>query len=519
MALWQLPATTLSALIDRGKASSRDVVRAHLDRIEAVDGRVHAFTEVLRDQAQIDADASDARRRRGESRGPLDGLPVSVKECFDIAGRETTLGLPSWRGRVAAADAALVEILREAGAVILGRTNLSQTMLFVESRNPIFGQTSNPWSSAHSPGGSSGGEAAAVAAGMSPLGFGTDIGGSIRVPATFCGISGIKPSLDRLPMRGYQAVLAGQEAVRGQGGPLARTVDDLTLVFRALDPRRMSELDPRVPPLAWEEPDTVNIAGLRVGYYVNDGILRASHAVARATERAATAVRARGGVVVAFEPPDVSDMLAAYLGALSADGGKALGAALAGGEVDPVLVPMMRLAPVPIAVRRVAAQVARALGQPHLALMLASMGGKSAGELWQVTARLRGHRAALLAAMDRERLDVLLCPAFATPALPHGMSKNFTVGSSYSILFNALQLPAGVVPVTRVRAGEATREATHDVLDRHAARVDAQSAGLPVGAQVVGRAWKEHVVLAVMRAIESEVGTDEDFPRTPVEPA
>lgn len=509
----------MSAALGRGDASARDVALSHLQRIEQVDGRVHAFTEVLRDQALADADASDARRRRGETRGPLDGVPVTVKECFDIAGHDTTLGLPSWRGRTAVSDAAMVQALREAGAVVLGRTNLSQTMLFVESRNPLFGQTANPWSSAHSPGGSSGGEGAAIAAGMSPLGVGTDIGGSIRVPAAFCGICGIKPTLDRLPMRGYHAVLSGQEAVRGMCGPLARTVGDLALFFRALDPHRLSQLDARVPPVPWEDPDGVTIRGMRAGLYVDDGVLRASRAIGRAVERAAEALRSQGATVVHFEPPDASGVLGAYLGALSADGGRALLDALEGGEVDPVLEPLRRLAPVPNGVRRIAAQVARALGQPGLGLMLGSMGAKTAAQLWEVTARLRAHRGALLAAMDAEHLDVLLCPAFATPALPHGASKNFTIGSSFSILFNAAQFPAGVVPVTRVGPNETTREASRDFIEKRAAEVDAASEGLPVGVQVVARPWRDHVALAAMRAIEASVTSDRGFPATPVEPS
>src|ERR1700722_8959928 len=176
MTLWHLPATALSSMLARREVSAREVLHAHLERIDAVDGHLRAFTEVLREQAEADADASDARRAHGQERGALDGVPVSVKECFDVAGRATTLGIPSWAGRLAERDAAMVTALRQAGAVVLGRTNLSQTMLFVEARNPLFGQTSNPWSRAPSPGGSSGGEGAAVASGMSPLGLGTDIG-------------------------------------------------------------------------------------------------------------------------------------------------------------------------------------------------------------------------------------------------------------------------------------------------------------------------------------------------------
>jgi len=515
--LWQHSAASLASLLDRREVTAAEVLRAHLDRISAVDGRVRAFTAVLTESALAEAAASDARRARGEARGPLDGLPVSVKECFDVQGRATTLGLPSWSDRIATRDSAMVTMLREAGAILLGRTNLSQTMLYVEARNPVFGQTSNPWSLSHAPGGSSGGEGAAIACGESPLGVGTDIGGSIRTPAHFCGIAGLKPTLDRLPMKGYRTVLAGQETVRGMGGPMARTSADLAMFFGALDPHRLAALDPRVPPLPWEHPAAVELQGLRVGVYSDDGVLAASPALIRAVARAASALEARGATTVAFEPPGVRGLLSAYLGALSADGGAGLVAALEGGEVDPVLQPLRRMAAVPARARSVLARAAHVLGQGNLGLMLDAMGDKSVGELWRLTDQLRTYRTTLLDAMDRQRLDLLLCPPFATPAVQHGGSKNFTLASSYSILFNATQLPAGVVPVTRVRGSETVRKGGADLLSRHAAKVDAASAGLPVGVQVVGRAWRDHEVLAAMIAIESEVKRDEGFPATPVE--
>ena len=505
-------------MLARREISSRDVLGAHLDRIDQVEGRVGAFTEVMREQAAAEAAASDARRGRGEELGPLDGVPVTVKECFDIAGRATTLGLPSWRGRVASHDATMVVALRATGAVVLGRTNLSQTMLYVEARNPNFGQTANPWSLAHSPGGSSGGEAAAIAAGMSPLGVGTDIGGSIRTPAHFCGIAGLKPTLDRLPMRGYRAVNAGQEAVRAMGGPMARTVADLGLFFQSIDPRRSSRLDPRVPPLAWERPESVRLEGLRLGTYADDGVLPASAAIARAIDMAAGALRSRGCEVRPFSPPDVRGMLDAYLGALSADGGIGIRAALAGGWVDPSLVGLRRAARAPAGARRLGALAARAMGQDNLALLLDAVGEKSVDELWRITERLRGYGTTFLEAMDRDQIDALVCPAYATPALPHGGSNGFTLASSYSISFNVTQFPAGVVPVSRVRSGETARSASRDRLVVQAAQVDGASAGLPVGVQIVARPWNDHVVLAIMAAIEADLSGDADFPRTPVEP-
>ena len=518
VAYWQVSATRLSGMLARGEATSRAVVASHLDRIDAVDPRVNAFTVVFRESALADADASDARRKAGRALGALDGLPVSIKECFDFAGQATTLGLPSWRGKFAVRDAAMVQAFREAGAVLLGRTNLSQTMLFLEARNPIFGQTANPHSLAHTSGGSSGGDAAAVASGMSPLSVGTDIGGSVRVPAHFCGVAALKPTLDRLPMRGYRTVTPGQEAVRAMAGAFARTADDLAFLFRSLDPARLAALDPRVPPLTWRDPAGIDLSGLRVGIYAADRVLSPSRALVRAVERAAAALGARGVEVRPFAPPDERAMIAAYLGALSADGGASILAALAGGAVDPVLEPMRRMVGVPAPVRRAAARAARAFGQPSVALMLDTLGEKTVAALWQLTNDLRTYRTELLDAMDRGGVSLLLCPPSATPAYRHGGSKNFLLAAAPSMAFNAAQLPAGVVPVTRVRESEAARSAGRDVLDRHAARVDAQSAGLPVGVQVVGRPWQDDVVLAAMKAIEEEVVRDADFPAAPAGP-
>ena len=424
MTPWSL---SLGAMIDGladGSLTSRALVDAHLDRIHALDARLHAFTTVFDVEARAAADRLDAERAAGRARGPLHGVPVSVKECFDMEGHPTTLGLRSRQSQRASRDAALVTLFKEMGAVVLGRTNLSQTMLFAESRNPLFGQTANPWSLRHSAGGSSGGEAAAVAAGMSPLGLGTDIGGSVRSPA----------------------------------------------------------------------------------------------AVRRGVERAVDVLAAQGVTVVPFTPPGVPSLVADYLGALSSDGGETLRAALGGDPPDPTLAPLLALARLPDRGRVALARAASLVGQGRLGALLDAMGEKSVAELWRLTDRLRAWRFELLDVLDRARIDALLCPAFATPALPHGMSKNFTLASSTAITWNAAQFPGGVVPVSRVRGDETRRARALDAVERHAAKVDAQSAGLPVSVQVVGRPWQEPTVLALMAAVERGVSLDGDFPRTPVDP-
>jgi fatty acid amide hydrolase len=513
--LTQLSAVRLAELLAAREVSAEEVAQVHLERIDALDPKIRAFTHVLRHEAMAAARRADEERRRGEVRGRLHGLPVTVKENLDLAGHASTLGAASRRELYATVDAGVIELLRRAGAVILGRTNISQLLLSHECANPLFGRTVNPWSPDHTPGGSSGGEAAALAAGMSPLGVGTDIGGSIRVPAHFSGVAGIKPTLDRWTNKGINGALLGQEAVRAQLGPMARTARDLALVMAELDPVAMSAMDPRVPPLPAPDPTAVDPARLRVGFYVEDGLIPTSTAVARAVAKAASALRARGAEVVPFTPPGLPDAIFTYFAALGADGGASASAILEGGEVDPSLRLLRRIAALTPTPRAAAARVAGLAGQRRLRRLIEVTGQKSVRELWQLTYALRRARDAIFAAMRAERLDVLLCPPHATAALPHGASRDFTLAGSPSMLWNLCQFPAGVVPVTRVRPEEARRLEPRDRLEKRAAQVDKQSAGLPVGVQVVGYPYQEDVVLAAMIAIEEGLAGEEDRPAMP----
>lgn len=509
-----LTATRMSELLARREVSSVELVRACLARIDARDSAIHAFTTVFRERAVEEAERADERRHRGESRSPIDGLPVSVKESLDMEGLASTMGVESRRHHRARTDAVLVRQLREAGAIILGRTNVSQYLIFHESRNPVFGQTANPWDLGRTPGGSSGGEGSAIASGMSPLGIGTDIGGSIRVPAHFCGIVGMKPTLDRWSNGGSNTALLGQEAIRGQAGPMARTVSDALLMMRAIDPVRASALDGRVPPLPFVE-STADPGALRVGIYEDDGLVPSSPAVARAVRRAGEALRARGCEVVPFLPPRLKDHIYLYFAALSADGGAILRRGLEGGETDPVIAGLRRGADLPPLVRTALSRFALIAGEERIARLLEAIGEKSVDQFWSITAQIRAWRFEVTEALDRAGIDVVVCPAHATPALPHLGARDFVLAGSTSMTWNALQFPAGVVPVTRVRPEEQRRE-PRDRMEKLAARVDEGSAGMPVGVQVVARPWREDLCFAAMAAIEASVTSDDGFPTTPV---
>lgn len=511
-----LTATRMRELLTQREVSSVELARACFDRIARLDGKIRAFTMLFHEQALQSATLADERRARGEVRSTVDGLPVSVKESLDVEGLAATMGVPSRQKLRAPADAAVIRQLREAGAIILGRTNVSQYLLYSESRNPLFGQTANPWNHTRTPGGSSGGEGAAIAAGMSPLGIGTDIAGSTRVPAAFCGIVGVKPTLDRWSNRGSNTALNGQEAVRGQCGPMARTVADALLLMKAIDPVRASALDGRVPPLPFTELAD-DVASLRVGFYEHDGLIPTSIAVMRGVQRAVSALRARGCEVVPFTPPRIVEHVLLQFAAMSSDGGAIVRRGLEGADIDPVIAGMRRIADLPPIVRTTLARAALIAGEERVARVLETIGEKSVDQFWSITAQLRAWRFEVTDAMDRAGIDAIVCPAFVTPAVPHFGEKDFLIAKSPSSAYNVLQFPAGVVPITRVRPDEARRDQPRDRMEKLAAKVDEGSAGLPVGVQVVARPWREDVCFAVMAALEADVSGDDGFPKTPVE--
>jgi fatty acid amide hydrolase len=297
---------------------------------------------------------------------------------------------------------------------------------------------------------------------------------------------------------------------------MARHARDIALAMRAIEPREMTAVDPRVPPLSAPDAGRVDVARLKVGVVMDDGLVPPSAAVARAVGEAADALKSRSATVVDLALPGLGDLLYDYLAALTSDGGRTALSWIDKDPLDPSLAPLRALGLVPQAVRRAAGKVARLAGEARIGRFLEAIGERSVAEVWALTAHLRSARTDLLARMDAERIDLLLCPAHATPALPHGGSRDFAIAGSWAMYWNLMQFPAGVVPVTRVRVSETARDRPRDQLEKKAAAVDQKSAGLPTGVQVVGRPWDEDRVLAAMIAIEEVVERALDYPRTPV---
>jgi Asp-tRNA(Asn)/Glu-tRNA(Gln) amidotransferase A subunit family amidase len=515
--IFPLGACRLAREIASGRLSARDAVLAHVGRIEEVNPRLNAVVFRRFDEALAEAAAADERQARGEALGPLHGVPVSVKDSIFVAGTPSTGGLPSRAAHRAEADSPLVARLRRAGAIVLGKTNVPQMLLYIESDNPLFGRANNPWSLDRSPGGSSGGEGALVAASGSTLGLGTDLGGSIRIPAHVNGIHGLKPTSLRLPLTGtLEALFApGQEAMVPAPGPLARHVRDLALAMELLTAPG-EETDTTLPPVPKPVPAATSLAGLRVGFYTDDGWFPPSPACARAVREAAEALSGRGARVEEFTPPDVPEAMRIFFGLPASAGGGWVKRFVAGGPVDPRLAELLFAATLPHGAARLLASALEIAGQHRRARVVRALGRRSAERYSRLVADRAAYRDRFLAPDGAGRFDIWLCPPSPTPALTHGASRHLLGAASYTMLWNLLGWPAGVVAATRVRSEEEEgRPESRDPVDRAARRVDAGSAGLPVGVQVAARPWREDLVLAAMAALEEDFRARSDYPAAP----
>jgi amidase len=321
--IWQLSATDLAQRIARRELSAVEVVNAHLARIDAVNPALNAIVKVLADEARAEAKRADQRLAAGERVGPLHGVPFTVKENIDMAGLPTTWGVPALAQAIVPADAPVVERMRAAGAIPIGRTNLPDMALRVHTTSSLHGLTRNPWNPGRTAGGSSGGEAAALASGMTPIGLGNDIGGSLRNPANACGIASIRPSAGRVPDAGYvptQEHLLAVQLMNVQG-PMARRVADVRLGLRILmgaHPR-----DPWSIEAPFEGPPVAR--PIRVAVVAEPPGGSTHPAVAATVRRAAEALADAGYAVEEISPPRYADSIGCWARLIIGDFASVLG--------------------------------------------------------------------------------------------------------------------------------------------------------------------------------------------------
>lgn len=454
--LWYLDARELAQLIAGKHVSPVEVMRGHLDRITSVNPRINAVVTLAPD-AEQDARRAEAAILRGETIGPLHGVPFTAKDSLDTAGVRTTRGSRLFSDHIPAMDATAVVRMKRAGAILLAKTNIPEFSFARETANLVFGRTVNPWNPDRTPGGSSGGEAAAIAAGLSPLGIGSDVAVSIRGPAHYCGIVGLKATHGRVPLTGHWP-----QTLRRfwHVGPMARSVRDVALALPVLaGPDGHDAYAMPLPPTHIED-DDIGLAGLRVGWLAAEGFGPVASEVAQTVALAAETLTSLGSHV---EPASIRDLERYDCNALTmtlfrAEAGPYF-AALVGGREEDLHAATRRYLESPV---------------PTFDEYLAAL--RDLEELrHNLTTYFHDH-------------DVLLCPVSPVAAFPHESH--------------------------RVAVGEATLPARHVVRPTAPFNVTGSPAisvpfgwsaeGLPIGVQIVGRHFGEATILRVGMALERE---------------
>ena len=463
-----LPAWRLAELIRDGAIGCLELLDRYIARIERLDEKINAVVVRDFDRARDRARALDQQRRDGRSL-PLFGVPMTVKESFNVAGLRSTWGYEEYRNNVATEDALAVQRLTAAGAVVFGKTNVPVSLADWQSYNPIYGATSNPWNLAHTPGGSSGGSAAAMAAGFAGLEIGSDIGGSIRVPAHYCGVFAHKPTWGLCPSRGQSLTGAAAMTDISVIGPIARSAEDLALVLDAIagpDPAETALTTPLPPPRARR------LADLRIAVWSNEtGHATDGDATAK-IEALADFLEREGALVSRTARPafDATEAFHLYL--------KLLNAALSGRMTDDVLARMREGA-----ARRPATDVSAD------AIMI-----RTVDMTHREWLRLNERRFQLRRAWGAffKEWDVLLCPVIATAALPHmregeTWERRMTVDGR-SIPYNDMLFWPGVTCGFHLPASTAP--------------IGLSETGLPIGVQIVGPLYGDRTTIHVAGLLE-----------------
>lgn len=503
-----LSASQIRQQIVQGLLSAAEVVDAFIRRIREIQPAINAMTVDCFESARQQARQLDNQVRSGQFESaclPLLGVPVTIKEAFAVHGTPATMGLVSRATELASTDAPLVTALRNAGAIVLGKTNVPQLMFFHETDNPLYGRTNNPWDLQRTCGGSTGGEAALIAAYGSPLGLGSDLGGSIRVPSHFCGIHGLKPTNRRFTRTGSVANLRGMTGMEFQPGPMARCVDDLQTMCEVL----ATASAPDQIPAAFPDSGTIDVSRLRIGIWRQDDLFPVSSAVKLAVENAANVLQQAGADVVEFAMPHVRTMVQTYLGLMSADGGRDLQQLLGRDPADHRIRHLLRIGRIPPFARPGISAALRMVGQPNLAFLLQATGATNASGFWRLNFQREDCASEVRQLWQQMKLDALICPVHAVPAFPHGDSVDLVLAAIYSFVFNLIGFPAGSVAIVRSPATQTQNSpqpepqvanpSRLDVVVKKTERAVRTSSHLPVGVQVVAEPWREDVVLGVMR--------------------
>ncbi|KAH9220519.1 amidase signature domain-containing protein [Leptodontidium sp. 2 PMI_412] len=493
-----------------------DILRAYGKAALKAHVKTNAVTEVMISAAE--GWTSDGSIN---FKGPLAGIPISLKDSIVVGGFDTTVGYSCNVGNKGEKDGAMVRILKDAGAIPYVKTNLPITLLSFESTNDIWGRCMNPHNNKYSPGGSTGGESALLAAGGGRIGIGSDVAGSVRVPAHFSGIYSLRCSTGRWPKNGMVTSMPGQEGIPSVFSPMTRTLEDLSYFTKSMIGMKPWKYDHSVHPIPWREDTAKEYTEkkkLRVGVLRTDGVVDPSPACARAVEEVVAVLKKGGHEVIDVNPPSPYEAL--YLGSqlLNADGCKTFKSFFRTGEwEDSGAKEMSWLMSLPSPFKYVYYLWVKYVRRDEVwAGLIADWKEKSAYEQWKLVAKREAYKARWHDWWEQEaNIDVMITPPNATPAVPHDGMHDAVSSCGYTFLFNLLDYTCGIMPITHVDKAldqlppNFSLKKLNGVARGAYKHYNATAMhGLPVAVQVVGQRLEEEKVLAVMTRIEKALGDD-----------
>nr|XP_009672500.1 PREDICTED: vitamin D3 hydroxylase-associated protein-like [Struthio camelus australis] len=498
-----LPLVELARRLQEGSLSPETVLYTYIEKALEVTQQTNCLRHFI---LECEEQLQEIQSRK--EKGLLYGIPISIKDHIGHKGHLSTCGLVQFLNSLVQEDSVLVKVLKRQGAIPFALTNVPQSLFSYDCSNAIFGQTLNPFNHKKSPGGSSGGEGALIAGGGSILGIGSDIGGSIRLPSSFCGLCGLKPTSNRLSLSGASDPINGILSVLCALGPMARDVDSLALCMKALLCEEMFQLDPTVPPIPFNEEVYSSSAPLRIGYYDTDGYFPLPPCMRRAVCETRDALRAAGHELVSFAPPRIHYVMTElFLKTFFADGGRACLDLFTGNIVDPGLKPQVNCYRIPTLVKKLLALILKPLF-PRLADYLSALCGmRSVKEMWKHQHQIMVYRTEFIARWRELKMDVILCPVLG-PAFTTGYPGKLLTAISSTMLYNVLNFPAGVVPVSTVTEADEEelklyRGYCDDPWDRTLKQAVEGAVGLPVAVQCVALPWQEELCLRFMKEVET----------------
>ncbi|KAG6852988.1 hypothetical protein C0991_007704 [Blastosporella zonata] len=505
------PISALVKGVKAGEIDPSDILKAYGKQALCAHAQTNCLTEIMILSAETWA--KDCNKK-----GPLAGVPVSLKDTVAIAGWDSSIGYSAWAGKPMQKDSALVRLLRDAGAVPYVKTNIPITLMSGESWSDLFGRTTNPHKATHTCGGSTGGEAALLALGGSRIGVGTDVAGSVRIPAHCSGVYSIKASVGRFPRTGNSSGIPGQEGVPSVYSPMARTLEDLGTFWKAVMSMAPWQYDYSCIVKPWDNsfwaPREVGGPSMKWGVLWDDEVIAPSPACKRALETVVDVLRQRGYEVVDLHPPSPYEGLKIASQLLIADGGRTALSHISPGESNDTGVEQaVRMASLPAWVRLLYVWYVRYIKRDEIyAGLLDGFHERSVYDYWPLIAQREDYRRRWFEMLQEEKLDFVLTVPNSMPALPHNGMKDGVKAFGYTLLFNLLDYSAGVLPVTHVDASQdelpagfkprnSIEKAVYKMYDAKAMH------GLPVGVQVVGRRLEEEKVLCGMEIVEDSLAS------------